>query len=291
MLGNRPCQKHLVTHTMPPVATMPAILPLQPRGSLNRPSTPSRLATLASLLALGLAFADLPSLLAADRPAQANPSTRSSLLFPTDGIPPNWLVRSWNDVTLPAPTSANWRVSDGVLQGSVPRGTWLLSPGEYGDFVLEFEARVGERGRGGVGLRLPLRGNPAAEAFELPIVDPQYFGTNYTPQPWENNGALYQAVAPTSNPFKPLEWNRYRIECRGPRITVTLNGTRVIDVPLTQPNPDQNTDTTPSPVRGKALADRPLRGRIGFLEVSRGTAKVEFRDAKIRELHENREPR
>jgi hypothetical protein len=250
----------------------PRIPPLQPHGPL------------ATLFALSLAFATLLTSRAADRAAQTSPSTKSALLFPSDGIPPNWLVRSWNDVTLPAPTSANWRVADGVLQGSVPRGTWLLSPSEYGNFVLEFEARVGERGRGAVGLRLPLRGYPAAEAFELPIVDPRYFGANYTPKPWENNGALYQAVAPTTNAFKPLEWNRYRIECQGPHIAVTLNGTRVIDVPLTQPNPDSSTGTESSPVRGKALADRPLRGRIGFLEVSRGTAKVEFRDAKIQEL-------
>ena len=276
---------------MPPVATIPAIVPWQPRRFLNRSLSRSLQATLATLLALSLALAALPPSLAADRSAQPNPPAKSALLFPSDGIPPNWLVRSWNDVTLPAPTSANWRVADGVLQGSVPRGTWLLSPSEYGNFVLEFEARVGERGRGAVGLRLPLRGNPAAEAFELPIVDPRYFGTNYTPQPWENNGALYQAVAPTTNTFKPLEWNRYRIECQGPHIAITLNGTRVIDVQLTQASPENSSDTNPSPVRGKALADRPLRGRIGFLEISRGSAKVEFRDAKIRELRENHEPR
>jgi len=257
---------------MTPVAP---ITSRHPAGPANR--TPTGL--LAALLAVSLALGFDPISEAA-APAGFVP------LFPSNGIPPSWLVRSWNDVSLPASTSANWKVSDGVLQGSVPRGTWLLSPSEYSDFVLEFEARVGERGRGGVGLRLPLRGNPAAEAFELPIVDPRYFGTHFTPQPWENNGALYQAIPPTSDAFKPLEWNRYSIECRGSRIAVTLNGTKVIDADLTQPDLDTNTSvpTHASPVRGKALADRPLRGRIGFLEVSRGAAKVEIRDAKIREL-------
>ncbi len=199
-------------------------------------------------------------------------------LFPDDGGPLAWMVRSWNDVSHPAPPSARWVVAEGVLRGSVPRGTWLVSPREYGDFRLEFEFRLGERGQGGVGLRFPLRGDPAAEGLQIQMVDPRHFGTNIAAKPWEATGALYRAVAPSADAYRPLEWNRYSIECRGNRLKVVLNGKKVIDLDLSEP-----TDS-PEPAQGKPLVERPTRGRIGFLEVSRGSGQVEIRNARIRDL-------
>lgn len=254
---------------------------MTPRASLARllaHSHPARIGRIASCLLATLAWGITATTTTAA--AASNPSAPAPLapLFPTDGVPAGWTARSWNDVSFPAPPSANWLVSEGVLKGSVPRGTWLVSPREYGDFVLEFEFRLGERGQGGVGLRFPMRGDPSAEGLEIQMVDPRYFPTNLTVQPWETTGALYKAVAPSANAYKPLEWNHYSIVCQASRISVTLNGTKVIDVDLSQP-----TDS-PEPVRGKPLVERPVRGRIGFLEASRGASQVEIRNARIREL-------
>jgi len=47
--------------------------------------------------------------------------------YPEDGVPKGWLVRRWDDVSKPAEKAATWRVEDGVLHGSEPRGTWLVS--------------------------------------------------------------------------------------------------------------------------------------------------------------------
>src|SRR6476646_953371 len=60
-------------------------------------------------------------------------------------------------------TGVQWTVKDGILtsQSSQQRGTWLVSEKEYGDFVLEFDVRLGERGNSGVALRAPMRGDPA----------------------------------------------------------------------------------------------------------------------------------
>ncbi|MGE3312830.1 MAG: DUF1080 domain-containing protein [Limisphaerales bacterium] len=203
----------------------------------------------------------------------------STPLFPDQGAPLGWLVRSWNDVSHPAPPSAHWVVTDGILRGSVPRGTWLVSPREYGDFRLEFEFRLGERGQGGVGLRMPLRGDPATEGLQIQMVDPRHFSTNLTAKPWEKTGALYRAVAPSAEAYRPLEWNRYSIECVGHQLKVVLNGKKVIDMDLSKSPEDSE------PARGKPLAERPTRGRIGFLEVSRGTGQLEIRNARIRELN------
>ena len=64
-------------------------------------------------------------------------------LFAEDGVPKGWLVRRWDDVSKPAEKASVWRVESGLLRGSEPRGTWLLSEKEYGDFVLEFEFKLG----------------------------------------------------------------------------------------------------------------------------------------------------
>jgi len=93
-------------------------------------------------------------------------------LFPEDGVPKGWLVRRWDDVSKPAEKAATWRVEDGVLHGSEPRGTWLVSEKEYGDFILEFEWKLGERGNSGIALRAPLFGDPAFDGMELPMVGP-----------------------------------------------------------------------------------------------------------------------
>ena len=59
-------------------------------------------------------------------------------LFPKDGVPEGWSVRNWADVKDAPPEAAVWKVIDGVLHGSEPRGTWLVSEKEYGDFILKF---------------------------------------------------------------------------------------------------------------------------------------------------------
>ena len=123
-----------------------------------------------------------------------------------------------------------------------------------------------------------MRGDPAAEGLVIPMVDPRYYPTNHTPQPRDTTGALLGAVAPSADAYLPLQWNRYSIRCQGSRVSVTLNGKQVVDLDLSKPTDD------PEPARGKPLAERPVRGRIGFLEVSRGSARVELRNARIRAL-------
>jgi hypothetical protein len=198
-------------------------------------------------------------------------------LFPRDGTPRGWTVRSWHDVSQPAPPEARWVVRDGVLHGSSPGGTWLVSDEEYEDFILEFEFRLGERGNSGVGLRFPPSGDPAVEGMEAQLVDPGYFGGRHVPEPWELTGALYKAAPPTTTTYAPGEWNRCSITCRGEFVRVAINGTRVLDLNLRQ-------ETGELP-RGRPLAERPRRGRIGFQEISRAGGQTRIRNARIRILN------
>ena len=230
---------------------------------------------LASLLALVVmtgCAADAPHP-APDAAARTGAEPAWTPLFPTNGVPGGWVVRGWTDVGQPAPPEAKWEVVEGVLQGSRPRGTWLASELEYSNFVVELEFRLGERGQSGVAVRFPMQGDPSVEGLEIQLVDPRYYGTNTPPPPWHLTGAIYQAVAPSAQVFRPADWNSLRISCLGPNLEVTVNGQKVVQV---------NLDNQIAPLeRGKPLAERPRRGHLAFQEVSRGTGVVEIRNARI----------
>ena len=88
-------------------------------------------------------------------------------LFSEDGVPKGWIVRNWANVKDPHPGGGIWKVENGILHGSDPRGTWLISEREYDDFILEFEFKLGEQGNSGCGLSFPLHGDPAFDGLEL----------------------------------------------------------------------------------------------------------------------------
>ena len=228
-------------------------------------------------------------------------------LFPQDGeVKDGWIVRHWADVSKPVDRPATWEVRDGILYGvgrlsgggkgtehpyshSTWAGSWLLSEREYDDFILETEFRFqgdGERGNGGIALRAPLRGDPAYDGIELQITDERYERSLYpNADSDEMTGALYLLSAPAKLAYRPGEWNRYRVEARGPRIRVWLNGERVQDV-------DLSTMTAPARRHGQGTEmlpaapgkDRPLRGHVGFQDLSDSGETLLFRNARIAEL-------
>jgi hypothetical protein len=199
-------------------------------------------------------------------------------LFPNDGVPVGWVVRQWNNLGKPAPPGMVWTVRDGILRSSSQRDNWLVSEREYGDFVLEFEIKLTELGNSGVALRAPLRDDPAFVAMEMQIADMRY---NPEAKPFELTGAIYRAAAPIKQTYKPMEWNSFRIALKGSRLEATINGEPIQDLDL---------DTLDQPTRrhdGSAAApvkDRPRRGHIGFQHLTRDSAPVLIRNARIKEL-------
>ncbi len=199
-------------------------------------------------------------------------------LFTEDGVPKGWIVRAWNEVSKPAEGNPVWKVEKGVLQPAGPRGCWLLSEKEYGDFELEYEFKLGETGNSGCALRAPLHGDPAFDGIELQMADFRY---NPQAKDSELSGGLYRAVAPKKQVYKPTEWNRYRITCKGARIQVVLNGESILDVDLEKETAKvKRHDGTDAP----PLKDRPRKGRIGFQELSRGDQHVQIRGARVKVL-------
>jgi len=199
-------------------------------------------------------------------------------LFPEDGAPKGWVVRAWDDVRNPANGNPVWKIEKGVLHGGEPRGSWLLSEKEYGDFELEFEFKLGETGNSGCALRVPMFGDPAFDGIELQMADFRY---NTNAKTSELTGGLYRAVAPKKQVYKPTEWNKYQVTCKGSQIKVVLNGESILDVNLDEQlekvKRHNGSDAPP-------LKDRPRKGHIGFQELSRGAEHARIRNAKIKAL-------
>lgn len=228
-----------------------------------------------------LLFGSLTAMFIAFSVRAADENSDFQALFPEDGVPKGWLVRTWDNLKTPAQSGVVWTVKDGVLHGSEPRGTWLVSEKEYGDFILEFEWKLGERGNSGCALRSPLFGDPAFDGLELQMVDKRYYPPDMKVTPEELTASLYKAVGPSQQVFKPMDWNKYQITCKGPHVKVVLNGTTVLDVNLDeQRTPTKRHDNTDAP----PLKERPRKGHIGFQELSRGGGHVEIRNARIKIL-------
>lgn len=203
-------------------------------------------------------------------------------LFTEDGPPKGWKVREWSDIRRPAPEGVKWEVKNGVLNGSDPRGTWLISDKEYGDFELEFEFKLGRRGNSGVALRSPDYGDPAFDGLELQMVDPRYYPPEMQVPDNELTGGLYRAIAAKQKALKAEDWNKYHIKLVGSKVNVTLNGTEILDVDLSQHTTmiKRHNGEDADPLRA-----RPRRGRIGFQELSREGGHVEIRNARIKVLN------
>ena len=199
-------------------------------------------------------------------------------LFTSNGPPAGWVVRAWNDVSQPPATPTTWTIKNGILESGEPRGTWLMSEKEYGDFELQYEFKLGERGNSGLALRAPMKGDPAFDGMELQMADFRY---NPEAKDSELTGGLYRAIAPKKQVYKPTEWNQYRVTLKGSHITVVLNGETIQDLDLDKQEQvvKRHDDSTAPPIK-----DRPRKGHIGFQELSRGGDHAMIRNARIKVL-------
>ena len=143
---------------------------------------------------------------------------------------PNWKSTSWR------PNVEPWTLSDGVFGGTgrIVEGQegpqcfahWVGHADVFEDFILEFEFLFDGSGPSGV----VLRGDRQAEktwevGYELDInwaadgkTGHLHFPVN--PKPYTDRELLFTAGA----------WHAVRVEARGPRITVTLDGTETLEI-------------------------------------------------------------
>lgn len=115
-------------------------------------------------------------------------------------------------------------VEDGVLVV----GGWdywaVITEKEFHNFTLKLDYMVEERGNSGVLIHAP-KEEVYKHAFEIQIAD----DAGEDPSK-ETTGAIFDHVAPSSNPQKPAgEWNSMTIHYEEPSISVMINGETVID--------------------------------------------------------------
>jgi 3-keto-disaccharide hydrolase len=108
--------------------------------------------------------------------------------------------------------------------------------------------------------------------MEIQILDdkaPKYKGL----QKWQATGSIYGVVPASKVPTKKVgEWNSYKITCKGRKVTIELNGTKVVDADLDDYKEKQG-KKHPGILRDK--------GHVGLQD--HGT-RLEFRKIYIKEL-------
>jgi hypothetical protein len=146
----------------------------------------------------------------------------------------------------------HWKVVDGVLTYD-GKGQSLQTAKDYGNFELYVDWKIGKKGDSGI----YLRGTPQVQIWDNP----------------EGSGGLYNNE---KHPRKPLavadkpvgEWNRFHIIMKGDRVTVYLNGKKVVD----------DTPLENYWARGKPL---PAKGPI---ELQHHGDKLWFKNIYVKEL-------
>jgi hypothetical protein len=184
-----------------------------------------------------------------------------------------------------------WAARDGLIVCS-GKGLGFLryDRQQFGDFVLRVEYRfappskTNPRGNSGIGIRTrpydPKRSaetRPSYYCFEVQLQDDAGRPPNK-----HSTGSLYRYHAPSANPVKPAPaWNTVEVECVGPRIKVTVNGQKVVDVDQTT-LPDLTAQDDPfKPAQLAPPKDKPLKG---YVCLQTHTGKVEFRKVQIKEI-------
>jgi Domain of Unknown Function (DUF1080) len=183
------------------------------------------------------------SALTADAPLNTPPPGFTALFNGKD-------ITGWNDE---GKAKGHWTVKDGILHYD-GKGESLKTAKNYGDIDLYVDWKISPMADSGI----YLRGKPQVQIWDRPDV---------------GSGGLFNNKKNPSKPTKvadkPVgEWNTFHIIMKGEKVTVYLNGEKVVDdVPLENyPNYDGPVPAT------------------GTIELQHHGNPLEFRNIYIREL-------
>lgn len=171
--------------------------------------------------------------------------------------------------------TGNYEVKDGTLMCRAGKGGTIFTEAVYDDFVARLEIKLPPGGNNGLALRYPGNGDSAyAGMCELQVLDNTH--EKYAKlDARQFHGSVYGQVAAQRGYLrKPGEWNFQEVTAAGSRITVELNGTRIVDADLSK--------ITEFMYPAKRFAGR-LRtsGHFGF---AGHNDPVQFRNVKIKRL-------
>lgn len=159
---------------------------------------------------------------------------------------------------------------------SQPKGSGnLYTAKEYGDFHLKFEFKLTPGANNGIGIRVPLTGDPAYAGMEIQVLDDtsdRYKGI----KEYQHHGSVYGIVPAKPGHLKPVgEWNAEEIIIKGKQIKVILNGTTIVDADLDKASMPKTIDGREHPG---------LKRDKGFICFCGHGAEVWFRNLRIKSL-------
>lgn len=142
-----------------------------------------------------------------------------ALAFFLQASTPGFDLNAWDKVG-----DANWRVVDGVVEADKGVG-FLVSKTPYGDFRMTTDFWVSDDANSGVFIRAS---NPkeitAANSYEVNIFDKR------PDQTYRTGGIVNIAKPQNMTMMTGGKWNTLEIVAKGPKMTVTVNGTPMVDV-------------------------------------------------------------
>lgn len=171
--------------------------------------------------------------------------------------PPEGYVALFNGVDLTnwkneGKAKGHWTVVDGVLHYD-GQGDSLVTSKNYGDFELLVDWKIGAGGDSGI----YLRGCPQVQIWDNPIGSGGLYNNEKNPS------------KPTAVADKPVgEWNTFHIVIRGDKVSVELNGQKVVEN-VTMENYFDRSKPLPA---------------TGTIELQHHGNPLEFRNIYIKEL-------
>ncbi|MBL9191102.1 MAG: DUF1080 domain-containing protein [Opitutaceae bacterium] len=174
----------------------------------------------------------------------------------------------------------SYEVKGGAIVCRPGKGGDLLTKEEFGNGVIRVEFRLPKGGNNGIALRTPLGGRSSVDGLEIQVLDSDGYNAAAAAAgkplllPYQYHGSLYHCVGAKHGYLRPVgEWNLQEIELQGQRITVTLNGTKILDVDMDSLDRSQ----IEHPPKGLDRAS----GLIGF---AGHNDPVEFRSFKVKRM-------
>ena len=171
-----------------------------------------------------------------------------------------------------------WTVEDECIICTVQGGKYLYTQDQYENFVLSVDFKIAEKTNSGIFFRWSDLDDPVHTGIEIQIFD------SYGQEVADTHtcGAIYDMVAPSSNPSKPAgEWNNILITSVPNHISVEKNGVQIAQMDVEQwKEAGKNADGSKNKFK-YAWKDMPQKGHIGLQDHG---GKVWFRNLKIQQL-------
>ncbi len=177
--------------------------------------------------------------------------------------------------TLLGQKGGGYVVEDGAIICTEGGGGNLFYDRQFSDFILRLEFKLKPGSNNGVAIRAPKSvGAMAYKGIEIQTID--HFNERYGDRlkPFQYHGSVYGVIPASTGALKPVgEWNQQEIRCDGRQITVTLNGTVILDADLNDVIDHETLLAHPGMLRDS--------GYVGFLGHNDWVA---YRNIRVKEL-------